>query len=337
MMNKDLSFFVTRFFTHYLANQRNVSGNTICAYRDTFLLFFAFLKEEKGINTNKLQIEKITREYVISFLDWLEETRHNSITTRNQRLAAIHAFFKYLLAENVEYMLQSRQILSIPFKKHAKAIVPYLQENELKHLLEMPDIETIWGRRDLVLLCVLYDTGGRVQEIIDLKVNDVRFEAPATICLTGKGRKSRIVPLMNRTASLLKEYINEQEQNIAEASGIIFFNKQKQKLTRKGVAYILEKYASKAAEVNDMPTFKITPHVLRHTKAMHLLRAGVNLFYIRDILGHVDISTTEIYAKIDVEQKRDILESVSNATTSVNMKQWKNEPDLMAWLKGLGK
>lgn len=201
----------------------------------------------------------------------------------------------------------------------------------------MPNTETIWGRRDLALLCVLYDTGGRVQEIIDLKVNDIRFETPATICLTGKGRKSRIVPLMNRTASLLKEYINEQEQNISEASGIIFFNKQKQKLTRKGVAYILEKYASKAAEVNNMPTFKITPHVLRHTKAMHLLRAGVNLFYIRDILGHVDISTTEIYAKIDIEQKRDILESISNAATSVNMKQWKNEPDLMAWLKGLGK
>lgn len=336
-MNKDLSYFITRFFTHYLVNQKNVSSNTLWAYRDTFILFFKFLKDENGLNISKLQIEDLKKESVLSFLDWLEEKRHNSITTRNQRLAAIHAFFKYLQSENVEFMFQCKQILSIPFKRHAKTIVPYLEETELKCILQMPDTKNLWGRRDLVLLCVLYDTGCRVQEIVDLMVSDIRFETPATIRLTGKGQKQRIVPLMSRTAVLLEDYIHEQEQNIAEASGYVFFNKQKQKLTRKGVTYILQKYVTKASEENDMPTFKITPHVIRHTKAMHLLRAGVNLFYIRDILGHVDISTTEIYAKIDVEQKRNILERISEKTTPVNINRWQSEPDLMNWLKKLGK
>ena len=199
----------------------------------------------------------------------------------------------------------------------------------------MPDTTKMWGRRDLVLLCLLYDTGARVQEIIDLTIGDIRLESPATVKLTGKGRKRRTVPLMSQTTQLLKNYLEEQKLAEKEQSHPLFFNKQWNKLTRKGVAYILKKYVKQAAEVTSIPTFNITPHVLRHTKAMHLLNAGVNMFYIRDILGHVDISTTEIYARVDAEKKRGILEKISNNSVTSNLPPWQKDQSLMNWLKGL--
>jgi len=199
----------------------------------------------------------------------------------------------------------------------------------------MPDTTKMWGRRDLVLLCLLYDTGARVQEIIDLTIGDIRLESPATVKLTGKGRKRRTVPLMSQTTQLLKNYLEEQKLAEKEQSHPLFFNKQWNKLTRKGVAYILKKYVKQAAEVTSIPTFNITPHVLRHTKAMHLLNADVNMFYIRDILGHVDISTTEIYARVDAEKKRGILEKISNNSVTSNLPPWQKDQSLMNWLKGL--
>ena len=337
MRTKDISFYITSFFSHYLVSQRNVSENTVKAYRDAFLLLFSFMSEEKGIRTDKLKIDDINRASVLSFLDWLEQERHNSAATRNQRLAAIHAFFKYLQAENVELVFQCKQILSIPFKRHAKPLVQHLEEDELKVILQMPDTTKIWGRRDLVLLCLLYDTGARVQEIIDLTIGDIRLEAPATVKLSGKGRKRRTVPLMRQTTQLLKNYLEEQKLAEKERSYPVFFNKQQKKLTRKGVAYILEKYVRQAAEVTSMPTFNITPHVFRHTKAMHLLNADVNMFYIRDILGHVDISTTEIYARVDAEKKRAILERISSSSDSGNLSSWHENRSLITWLKNLAK
>ena len=337
MRTKDISFYITSFFSHYLVSQRNVSENTVKAYRDTFLLLFSFLSKEKGIRTDKLKIDDINRASILSFLDWLEQERHNSAATRNQRLAAIHAFFKYLQAENVEFVFQCKQVLSIPFKRHAKPLVQQLEEDELKAILQMPDITKIWGRRDLVLLCLLYDTGARVQEIIDLTVGDIRLEAPATVKLSGKGRKRRTVPLMSQTTQLLKNYLEEQKLVEKERSCPVFFNKQRKKLTRKGVAYILGKYVRQAAEVTPMPAFNITPHVFRHTKAMHLLNADVNMFHIRDILGHVDVSTTEIYARVDAEKKRAILEKISCNSMPDSIPSWQEDRSLMMWLKSLTK
>lgn len=337
MKTKDLSFYIARFFSHYLVSQRNVSENTVKAYRDAFLLLFSFMSEEKGIRTDKLIIDDINKVAVLSFLDWLEQKRHNSAATRNQRLAAIHVFFKYLQAENVEFVFQCKQILSIPFKRHAKPLVQHLEEDELKAILQMPDTTKMWGRRDLVLLCLLYDTGARVQEIIDLTVGDIRLESPAVVKLTGKGQKRRTVPLMSQTALLLKSYLIEQKLMEKDMSYPIFFNKQRQKLTRKGITYIIEKYVRKAAEVAPMPTFNVTPHVFRHTKAMHLLNADVNMFYIRDILGHVDISTTEIYARVDAEKKRAILEKISSNSPPNSLPSWQEDRSLMTWLRNLAK
>lgn len=199
----------------------------------------------------------------------------------------------------------------------------------------MPNTTKMWGRRDQVLLCLLYDTGARVQEIIDLTIGDIRLESPTTVKLTGKGRKRRTVPLMSQTALLLKNYLDEQKLMEKKSSCPVFFNRQQKKLTRKGVTYILGKYVKQAAEVTSMPTFNITPHIFRHTKAMHLLNADVNMFYIRDILGHVDISTTEIYARVDAEKKRAILEKISSDSMPSKLPSWQEDRSLMTWLKNL--
>lgn len=336
MKPKDLSFFINKFFTGYLTTQRNVSGNTIKAYRDTFLLLFSFMSKKLDIRIEKLSVQNINREVVTDFLEWLEKDRENSIATRNQRLAAIHAFFKFLQSEDIEYMLQCNQILSIPMKKKAKPLVHYLEENELKLLLQAVDAKTSGGRRDLALLSLLYDTGARVQEIIDLTLDDIRFEKPSVVKLTGKGRKSRVVPLMKNTADLLKSYIDETAIS-KNGNQSVFQNNQGDKLTRNGVAYVLNKYAKKAFSNNAMLRFNITPHVLRHTKAMHLLRADVNMFYIRDLLGHTEVSTTEVYARVDAEKKRAVLEKISDLAIPRVAPKWQEDAILVNWLKNLGK
>lgn len=332
----NLSYFISKFFTHHLTTQRNVSENTVKSYRDTFLQLLTYISETKGMKLERLKVEDITKEIVLDFLDWVEKERGNSIATRNQRLGAIYSFFRFLQSENLDYMLLSHQILSIPLKRKAKPLVHHLEEQELKALLSAIKPDSSKGRRDLALLTLMYDSGGRVQEIIDLTVGDIRFESPATITLTGKGRKTRIVPLMSKTSDLLQCYLDESELS-GNKSHILFQNSQGSKLTRNGIAYILDKYANKAFTKETMPQFNITPHVLRHTKAMHLVKADVNIFYIRDILGHTDVTTTEIYARIDVERKRDLLEKISDSAIPSTPPNWKKDKDLLGWLKGLGK
>ena len=241
------------------------------------------------------------------------------------------------MVEEPRYMQQSQKILAIPMKKTDKPPLMYLPLDSIKGLLEQPDRTTIQGKRDAVLLSLLYDTGARVQELVDLKVCDVALNDTVTIILTGKGGKSRIVPVMKPTGELLKQYI--------EGSGLsspaynrtpLFTNRGNNPLTRAGVTYILKKYAeqAQAAGVKDI-SGEITPHWLRHSKAMHLLQSGVNLVYIRDLLGHSDISTTEIYARADEKMKRKALMEAYNSPASDELPTWKKDKDLLDWLKSL--
>lgn len=218
-------------------------------------------------------------------------------------------------------------------KKHEKPIIPFLTEDELRTLLAQPDPSTQQGLRDLALISLLYDSGARVQELIDLRIMDIRLVNPAMVTLTGKGRKARMVPLMKDTCKLLDTYMRNYHLGAKPLTSPLFFSKTGQPLTRYGVTYILKKYASTAS----LKCEKISPHVLRHTKAMHLLRAGVNMIYIRDFLGHVDISTTDIYARIDAEMKRKVFEEkVPNFIPNKAM-PWEENEDLMQWLTQLGK
>lgn len=339
-MYKENNFarYLSCFLSKYLPGQKNVSVNTVAAYRDTIKLLLLFSSHSKGITPEKMSMEKLTRNLILEFLEWLEHERKNSVATRNHRLAAIHSFCRYVQKESPENLYETQKILSIPNKKAAKPQIPYLTANELKILLEQPDLTTQRGRRDLILMVALYDTGARVQELVDLRIKDVRLSSPAVITLHGKGNKSRQVPVMTRTQKLLQQYLIESNirSGIAEAERPFFFNQKHGSLSRWGVSYIINKYVN-AAKGNPgfRVNFPVTPHVIRHSKAMHLLQANINLIYIRDLLGHVSVTTTEVYARADSETKRRALEKAYVDLGTGELPKWNKDGELMRWLHGL--
>ena len=336
MKPTDFAYSLSRFFEQYLAGQRNTSPNTIKSYRDTFKLFLLYCQQQHNLASHRLCLENINKDLVIGFLDWLEQDRNNGVGTRNQRLVCLHSFYQYMHREDPTRLVDYQHILSIPMKKAPTAVINHLTADALKHLLAQPDRSTTLGRRDLTLLSVLYDSGARVQELVDLALRDVRLDSPAIVTLTGKGRKTRQVPLMPATQSLLKHYIEENfEQGVHQLDKPLFYNRQHNRMTRAGISYILDKYARKARATSNLLPDKITPHVMRHTRAMLLLQAGVNLVYIRDILGHVDIATTEVYARADTEMKRKALESAYTEVVDPTMPHWTKDGDLLSWLKQL--
>lgn len=335
MKKTDFTKALTAYFSTYLPLTCGVSPNTCNSYRDAFKLLLLYFQEEKGVPANSIELRMLNRNLVSDFLDWLEAQRKVSVTTRNQRLAAMKAFAHYVQYRNPEYLENCTDIITMRPKKHEKPVIPFLTEDELKALLAQPDPSTRHGLRDLTLLSLLYDSGARVQEITDLQLKDIRLTNPAMVTLTGKGRKARQVPLMKETCTLLDTYIRNFDLNSEPLTAPLFFNKKGQALSRYGITYILKKYVSKAEL--DGSARKISPHGLRHTKAMHLLRAGVNMIYIRDFLGHVDISTTEVYVRIDAEMKRKVFEEkVPNFTPNTTM-PWEEDKDLLQWLTQFGK
>ena len=335
MKKTDFTKALTSYFSTYLPETCGVSPNTCNSYRDAFKLLLLYFQEEKGVPANSIELRMLNRNLVSDFLEWLEAQRKVSVTTRNQRLAAMKAFAHYVQYRNPEYLENCTDIITMRPKKHEKPVIPFLTEDELKALLAQPDPSTRHGLRDLTLLSLLYDSGARVQEITDLQLKDIRLTNPAMVTLTGKGRKARQVPLMKETCTLLDTYIRNFDLNSEPLTAPLFFNKKGEALSRYGITYILKKYVSKAEL--DGSARKISPHGLRHTKAMHLLRAGVNMIYIRDFLGHVDISTTEVYARIDAEMKRKVFEEkVPNFTPNTTM-PWEEDKDLLQWLTQFGK
>lgn len=335
MKATDFSYYLTGFLTKFLPGEAGASKNTIASYRDTFILFLRFLSDEKGISADSLTLNMITKNIVVDYLDWIEEVRNCSTSTRNVRLAALHSFVKYLQYENPDNLLEWQTILSIPVKKTKKKTINYLTLDGIKLLLKMPNLDTTAGRRDLALLSLMYETGGRVQEIIDLTPSMIRFDQPYTIKLIGKGNKARIVPLMGPSVQILKRYMEEQGL-LKNSSNLypLFFNKRKEKLTRAGVNYVLAKYKNLAREESKTLIPEVfTCHCLRHSKAMHLLQAGVNLVYIRDILGHSSVQVTEIYAKTDSKQKRDAIEKAYTEVSPSEEPEWQENKNLLTWLK----
>ncbi len=211
MRPTDFSKSLTDFLTCYLPGERGARKNTIASYKDTFILFLTFLKEEKGIPAERMTLNLVTKEIVVEFLDWVEDKRQCCAATRNVRLAALHSFFKYLQYQNPENLMEWQRILSIPVKKTEKTTIKYLSVEGIRLLLECPDQSTKYGRRDLALLSLMYDSGARVQEIIDLTPSMVRLDPPCTVKLIGKGNKARIVPLLEQQVRFLKLYMTEQK------------------------------------------------------------------------------------------------------------------------------
>jgi site-specific recombinase XerD len=338
-MRTDFSYYLTNFLTQYLPGEIGVSHNTVSSYRDAFILFLIFCRDRKNIPAENLSLPMITRKVVLDFLEWIETERKCSTATRNVRLAAIHSFFRYLQYENPDHLLEWQKILSIPVKKTKKKTLNYMSTEGIKLLLGMPDQSTQKGKRDLALLSLMYDSCARVQEIIDLTPSAIRFDKPYTVKLIGKGNKARIVPVMEPMVLLLKQYMEIHELMEPYANKYpLFQNKKKEKLTRAGVGYILNKYIEMARKANKtiIPD-RFSCHCLRHSKAIHMLQAGVNLVYIRDILGHCSVQTTEIYARTDSKHKRDAIEKAYTEMVPPELPVWKVDKNLLEWLKNYNK
>ena len=336
MKPTDFSLHLTNFLTHHLGAQRNLSPNTIKAYRDVFTLLLRFCRDQRGITLERLSLAQVDVALVEAFLDHLRNERRISIPTRNHRLAAIHSFFRYVQSEVPERLLQCQRILAIPLQRPVRTNVGYLSKDDLARLLEQPDMRSHSGRKDAVLLSVLYDTGARAQELVDISVGDVRLNPPAQVRLMGKGRKVRAVPLMDPTVQLLRDHLRENGLDRPEhADKPLFQNRRGERYTRSGVRYVLEHYVKALRSRHPGFTQSVSPHSLRHTKGMHLLQSGISLEIIRDFLGHADVKTTQIYARTNLEMKRRALEKVAGDTPLPSMPSWQQNKSLLDWLRSL--
>jgi integrase/recombinase XerD len=309
----DLGQCLMRFFQDYLPMLRGMSVNTIHSYRDTLVLWLQFTARETTRAIEALEIADIDAERVGRFLKSLQSERNNKTVTRNVRLAAIHAFARFLIAEHPEYMAALQRVLAVPFKRGKfEAPIEYLEKSELEALLASIDRTKASGQRDYALFAVMFNTGARVQEILDLRVCDVRLDPPCQVRLCGKGHKMRLCPIWPRTAELLRGLIASRLSEDRDINDrVIFVNRCGEKMTRFGVRYLLRKYVVAAG--HEAPTLldkHIHPHSLRHTTAIYLLKAGVDFATISQWLGHSSLNTTMRYARADIDLKRQALTQV---------------------------
>lgn len=333
----DFALALSDFLLRYLPEQRGLSENTVKSYADAFTLFLEFCESECGLRRENLCVADIDIHMTEHFFKWLQDVRHNSAVSVNQRSAALNSFFKYLQYKNPGYVTLFQQIASIPRKVVRQQPVHHLSLEAVETLLRKPALKTRAGRRDFAIISLLYESAARVSEIADLRVGDVRFERrDATVRLCGKGKKTRIVPLIGDVAAFVKEYLADEEQRrLCTQNEPLFCNRTGEKLSRAGVAYILRKYVEQARLVApELFPQRVYPHILRHSRAMHWLEAGVDLQYIKDLLGHSEISTTEVYAKLNTEMKRKILEEVYPQKTNAVSISWTDDRNLMDWLQG---
>jgi len=329
-----LAELVTTFFTRHLAAELNASPHTIISYRDTFRFLLRHLAESTRRKVSQLTFDDFTPEAILAFLDNLERQRRNCTATRNARLAAIRSFFSYVVDRDPAAAVLAQRVLSIPFKKAPGRIVGYLNEQELRAILCGPDRATPRGRRDYLLLALLYDTGARVQELVNLCPSDFRLDRLPLVRIFGKGRKERIVPLMPATAKLIRNYLEETNRLDGDTTPLLH-NYRGNKMNRSGVRFLIDKYRQHAAaQTPTLKTRTVSPHTFRHAKAMHLLQAGVHPVTIKDILGHAHLKTLEVYVQADLEMKRHALSS-AKSPIELGPAIHRTEPDLLHWLEQL--
>jgi integrase/recombinase XerD len=335
-MNPTLSHLITRFFVSYLANERGASKNTVAAYSDTLRLLIKHLCKKHGKQPEKLSLGMLDPEAILDFLDHLERDRNNSPSTRNQRLAAIKSFLHYAARENPESMLQNERVQAIRSKKTDHKPPPSLTVEQVRAILDSIDTAPLIGLRDKALIQLLYNTGARVQEIADLRISDLRFESPSTVTLTGKGRKIRTIPLWEETVQHIQAYLQAREHDGIQSSHL-FLNNKREPITRFGIGRRIELHGKNAAEkCPSLKDLKLTPHVFRHTTALHLIETGSDITIVKEWLGHADLKTTSQYIEVSVARKRDALEKLPppGAGEAVEMPEWK-EPGIIEFLSSL--
>lgn len=330
-----LSSWLKRFLLEHLITICNLSRNTQKSYRDTFRLCISFASKRLRKSCDKLTLEDISSDVVKDFLIYLESKRNCSLATRNQRLAALHAFAKFVGLNSPEHTEWCRQIRLIPFKKTKHSLITYLEKTEIDALLDAPDKNTEQGRRDRLLLLFLYNTGARADEAAQLKIDSLDIAQAekrdySMVIINGKGNKLRKCPLWLKTVNELKSLISGRA-----SSENVFLNRCGQPLTRFGIHGIVKRYTNKIKPLYpSLEKKRVSPHTIRHTTATHLLRAGVDINTIRSWLGHVSINTTNVYAEVDLEMKANAL-ACCEIGSEKKVKYWRDNKNLMDFLNTL--
>jgi site-specific recombinase XerD len=332
--NQYLSYYIRLFLIQYLSSEKGLSENTILAYRDALKLLLQYCAHYLKIKIDRLPCDQIDDEIVRNFLDYLEQQRGCTASTRNARLAALKTFFYYLALEIPQCLDNSRRISAIAPKKTPHKMVDYLDPDEVKAIMDSIDAASRNGIRDKALLMLMHNTGARVQEIVDLKLDDLRLDAACQIKLTGKGKKQRVCPLWEDTIEAVKAYISVRKPKQQEDNHL-FLNDRGESITRFGIRYIIKKYTDKA--IKKQPSLKqkqVSPHTLRHTTAMHLLQAGNELNVVGLWLGHANLNTTHMYVEINMQMKKEILSKTQPPKLKPEVKKWQR-PKILEWLDEL--
>jgi site-specific recombinase XerD len=324
------------FFGDHLPGLRGLSPHTIQSYRDALRLFLRFLAAHPVRPVHTLDLGDVTPTQVLAFLADLEATRHNCAATRNARLAALHAFARYVATLAPEHLAQCQQLLAIPCKRTGSRAIAYLDGDELHAMLAALDRRTPAGRRDYALLLTLFNTGARVQEVLDLRPCDLHLQRPLQVRLCGKGRKERLCPLWAQTADALRTLLVETGLDAGSAERLVR-NRRGQPLTRFGVRYLLRRDAQRVVPtVPSLARKRVHPHTLRHSAAVHLLQAGVDLVTISHWLGHASIETTNRYAEVDLATKRAALAKAGPLGTAASeVAAWHADASILDWLDAL--
>ena len=326
---------IRRYLLEHIVGERNLARNTQRSYRDTLRLLLPVAARLAGKPVDRLVVEELSADRVRHFLQELEEKRGCSVATRNQRLAAVHSLAHFIARHSPEHIRWCGEIRAVPFKKAARPLVTYLEKAEMDALLAAPDTDSSQGRRDHAVLLFLYNTGARADEAAHVLIGDLQLGStpsrdPSSVVLRGKGNKLRQCPLWARTVAELLPLIAERD-----VGGHVFINRRGMPLTRFGARALVQRYAAKAATgLASLGRKRVGPHTIRHTTAMHLLRSGVDINTIRAWLGHVSLSTTNIYAEADLEMKAKALAKVEIEGTAAGT-PWREDPGLMAFLNGL--
>lgn len=331
---------VENYFCKYLVHERQASRKTIEAYRNAFISYMKYMAENNQKPPETLTLATLTRQNIVDYIIWLEEEKNFSPRTRRLKLAALKSFCSYLTYVDLAHLEQWHEIKELKINIKPKDSIKYITVEAMTSLLGSIPLDTQKGRRDFALLTIMYYTGARVNEMILMSPADIRISKPYIIKLHGKGGKSRLVPINEKAIEILKSYMAENgiDKEIKQNSPL-FFNSWGENLTGQGIAYIIDKYVSNMRDTRpDLFNVKVTPHTFRHSRAMHLLQSGVNLIYIRDLLGHVSIQTTEIYARADERTKREAIEKASEkimSQLSPIENSWKKDKGLMEFLRSL--
>lgn len=339
MKRTNFAIYLNKFLTDYLPNSRGSSPQTVDSYRYSFIQYLQFLLEERGIPADKVAMSDLTYDNLIAFLDWLQDSRGNGTLTRNQRQSSLNSFIRFLMYEFPEHLDEYQRILAIPIKKAPQKEISYLKTDGVALLMSKVDINKMNGFRDYVILSLMYTTGIRVSELLQIRVKDLSLHEPYTLLVHGKGHKSRYVPLMRSIVPQIQKYLAKKGYDRHEKlNEWLFKNHMNKQFTRQGINYLFSKYV-KMARMDDPEIIpeNFSPHKMRHTTAMELVESGVDLIYIRDLLGHVSVSTTEVYARADAQKKRQAIEAASKEIVPPEEAEWERDSNLRDWLRNFNR